>query len=364
MAEVKITPQWVEGLRKWIKKTFHPKANYETPEETREHIRHLLKVDLEKLYEYLLYSQGLKVRDDADPKLKSIIDKIRHKIAEELKAAHDALDEGLSYLNWNIEAMTPGSWESEHRPDIRQFYESKPPGHYQKMMVLHTQEILQKVDAILSGRLLRYVSKWLTQYAGGMPFESEPLYLEYNVGKVKVVFDTGRDEEGHSRSPFTFKDYVPELMKAKALLERKGLGDLWYGPMFVSCLKCGGKNPLGEKFGIGASYLIGRDHINIYDDPHENLAGLIIHELGHRYYYKHMNQGDRARFDSYFKEVPATSEYGATISSEDFPEVFKAFVLGRDLTRDQIDRFKAFLTGRERSRFASPRDVADRYFLG
>jgi hypothetical protein len=65
-----------------------------------------------------------------------------------------------------------------------------------------------------------------------------------------------------------------------------------------------------------------------------------------------MSMADRAEFDSYFKGVPSVSEYGGTISSEDFAEVFAWYVLNRHLTRDQLERFKKFL-GRKSQRGAS-----------
>ena len=48
-------------------------------------------------------------------------------------------------------------------------------------------------------------------------------------------------------------------VSAKALLEKRGFGDVWYGPMFVSCARCGGSNRLGANWGVGAHYTIGKD---------------------------------------------------------------------------------------------------------
>ena len=79
---------------------------------------------------------------------------------------------------------------------------------------------------------------------------------------------------------------------------------------------------------------------------------LLTHELGHRYWYKFLNESQRARFESWIlvkgeensgKTVAPVSGYGSNNISEAWAEVFSYYVTGKDMNRDQIDSFKAIL---------------------
>jgi hypothetical protein len=356
-ADTTIDPSWVKGLRVWVKKTFAPKT-YHSAEEVLEHIQSLRDVELPRLREYLMFRKGMLPFDKEDPKMRSIIDRLRDKVAEELDSADSALYDVIGSVKWDIATSTPGSYEAEHRSDVAEFWASKPEGAVLASVRERAEEGIAKADAAISGRLLRFVSAWLTKWSDGVPFETYEIPTEYSIGRMKVVFDGG-GRAGQRRNPRTMKDYIPYIKDAQSLLERRGLGFLWQGTMYVGCKECGGENPYGKNFGVGGHYEIGKDRVVIFQDPEPGITELILHELGHKYFYRKMSQGDRARFDSYFGEVAAVSDYGSKASAEDFAEVFKHFVSGRDMTRDQIDRFKAFLAGEERGRFASEKKGYD-----
>ncbi len=370
----KIDPAWVKGIRAWVKKTFAPKPRYASLADLIAHFKTLRDKDLNRFWEYLFYTKGLLPRGgDYD----SIIERIRVKLAEELKAAREVLDDELSRVEHTRDAMTPGTstyrMDQMRGPDwsVLGFYQQVNPddpfGAALKGYEESIREKLTKVEDILSGKLLRAITAFLGKYSGGIPFEADEILLEYDIGKVKLIYDGEPDRHLINRpdpgDPRGLSDYIPYFKKAKALLDQKGFGDLWYGPIFIGCPKCGGENPLGKHFGVGAHYMIGPDHVVVYLEPKPFMVELLIHELGHRYYFKFMDAGDRARFDSFYKEVAAVSEYGGTTTEEDFAEVFAHFVLGRDMTRDQIERFKAFLAKKDRGRFASPVRVASRYLM-
>jgi hypothetical protein len=147
------------------------------------------------------------------------------------------------------------------------------------------------------------------------------------------------------RAPAYRRDYIEQMKKAEALLRQRGLGFLWYGRFSVHCKECGGQNPHGPEFTVGASYYRQGDYVAVYDDAHQHLYRLIAHELGHRYYYKFMSSQDRADFDRFFGKVKSVSKYGGMATEEDFAEVFKDYIDGRDLERAQIERFKQFIRG-------------------
>jgi superoxide dismutase/predicted kinase len=353
-ATTKIDPNWVKGLRLWIKKTFVPKANYASLEDIVDHLK-TLRRELNKLWEYLFYTKGLLPREK-DDRLEGPINDLKDKVRDELKAADRILDDDLSKIGGVLRAMTPGTHEykmDQNQGDwsILAFYQRinpKDPFEAARIGYLdQVRETLAKVEDVLSGKLLRAVTAFLTKYSGGLPFEPDEILLEYDIGKVKLVYDGKPDpyliDPPKARHPRGLDEFIPYFKTAKALLDRKGFGKLWYGPIFVGCPSCGGENPWGKELGVAAHYLPWRDHIVVYYDPKPFMVELLIHELGHRYYYRFMSQGDRQRFDSFFGEVMAVSKYGSKATEEDFAEVFAHFVLGRDMTRDQIERFKAFL---------------------
>lgn len=364
----KIDPAWVKGIRAWVKKTFAPKAQYKSTQDILAHLRRLRDVDLNRLWEHLFYTKGLLPRD-ADTK--SILDKLKDKLAVELKAANALLDEAMDPVSFSVEAMTPGTLGYRSRPDIREFYERINPTDPETAMRVgfedRVKEYIPKVEAILSGKLLRAVSAFLEKYADDTPFEQDEILLKYDIGNVKLVYDGVPDprviNRPEARTPRGLDQYIPYFQTAKALLDRRGFGKLWYGPIFVACPSCGGENPHGKQYGVGAHYVPGKDQVVVFLDPKPFMVELLIHELGHRYYYEFMNQGDRARFDSYFGDVKAVSSYGGSSPEEDFAEVFAHFVLGQDMSRDQIYRFKAFLAKADRVRLASPVLVASQAFL-
>ncbi len=371
----KIDPALVKGLRAWVKKTFAPKPRYASLDDLIAHLKTLRDKDLNRFWEYLFYTKGLLPRGgDYD----SIIERLRVKLAEELKAAREVLDDELSRVEHTRDAMTPGTHtytlDQMRGPDwsVLGFYQRiNPDDPFAAALRGYEESIrekLTKVEDILSGKLLRAITAFLGKYSGGIPFEAEEILLEYDIGKVKLIYDGEPDRHLINRpdpaDPRGLSDYIPYFKKAKALLEQKGFGNLWYGPVFVGCPKCGGENPLGKHFGVGAHYFSDPDHVVVYLEPKPFMVELLIHELGHRYYFKFMDAGDRARFDSFYKEVAAVSEYGSKATEEDFAEVFAHFVLGRDMTRDQIERFKAFLAKKDRGRFASAMRVASRYLAG
>ena len=364
----KIDPALVKGLRAWVKKTFAPKARYASLADLIAHFKTLRDKDLNRFWEYLFFTKGLLPRGAGYED--SIIEKLKVKVRDELKAARELLDDDLSKFQHTLDAMTPGTrtydMDARQGPEwsVLGFYErinpADPFGAALKGYEDVAKETLAKVEDILSGKLLRAITAFLGKYADDQPFEQDEILLEYNIGKVKLVYDGEPDRNLITRpdpaDPRGLSDYIPYFKKAKALLDQKGFGDLWYGPIFVGCPKCGGENPLGKHFGVGAHYMIGPDHVVVYLLPKPFMVELLIHELGHRYYFKFMDRADRLRFDSFFKEVAAVSQYGGTATEEDFAEVFAHFVLGRDMTRDQIERFKAFLAKKDRGRFAAERE--------
>lgn len=357
----------VDNLRVWVKKTYAPKK-YRDLSEIVDHFSYLLR-NLDIFWEDLIYGKGLAQRRSPSG---SVIDEFKDKVHKELKDARKYLQHQEWLFTQIRDTFLEGSYNHETSGAALMRHwnlvdPKDPMGAALRAYQKEADEAVLKIQAMLSGKLLRAFTAFLNKYAGGVAFESPQILLEYNLGNVKVYYD-GRDsprfdprEVTRTADPKDLVRYLAPFQKAQRLLESKGFKKLWYGTIFVSCPKCGGENPYGKSLGVGAHYDPGQDSVIVYMEPNQNLTYLLIHELGHRYYFRFMSRGDRLRFDSYFGEVPATSSYGATDPKEDFAEVFAAYVTGEDLSRDQIERFRSFLNHEDRSRMSSQRRLALRY---
>jgi len=309
--------------------------------------------------------------------------KIRVKAMEHLRQAAKELEAAQREIKWWDEVFTPGTrnWKmgAGHRYSVVRTEAAKEgidvlsseqadqvlldnPQIGERILSKQTRAWLMegvgKADSEFNRKFLSHLTRVINKWKSDIEFGTAE--REFNVGNVKVVmldlqgpFPQEREDK---RNPFlAVPAYLKQLQKAEALLRQKGLGFLWYGPMFVKQRSAGGKNRLGEKFGLGAHYEPGRDIVVIYNDPTAGLYRLIAHELGHRYYYKFMNSTQRAEFNAMFGDVPAVSEYGGTIAEEDFAEVFSYYIDNRNLTRDQLERLKRFLTSKGKRASAHPR---------
>lgn len=362
---IETNPAWVDGVRKWVKLLLRPRT-YKTIADARVHVTYLQK-ELENLYGYLFYKVALFPRGPkGDVQWEgSATEELRHKVKDELDAAKTYLDDVTSRVEWYINSVTPGTWDYERSPSILEDLKARGGDNWDPLLVKALQvmvdDYLPKLDSILSGKMLRAFNNW-TKAQGGESHARTEIALEATIGKVKMVFSgnvgaNGAVDAPNHTTPDGMTDYVKYLERTQTLLSQKGLGFLWYGTIFVSCEKCGGTNGNGAKYGVGAHYVPSRDVIYVYANPNSSIPYLLAHELGHRYYFKFMTEADRARFDSYFKDVPAVSSYGGVNSHEDFAEVFAYFVTGRDMSRDQIERFKAFLAKKDRTRLARTKNA-------
>lgn len=301
----------------------------------------------------------------------------RVKVSKELDAAEDALRDARDRVEFWSKVLTPGSSENRMDGGSRYAEAHKSVSNFQLYVngVEETaDQAIKAADQAISGRLLRHLAKLATKAGGKLEMPAgEP--DKVSLGKVAVLFAdansagarfknrtwlaTGVDMDGMSvaqtepRPPTGRGRYLDSLKQAEALLKQRGLGYLWYGNIFVMCRDCGGPNSYGSQYTTGAHYHRKGDYITIYDDPHPRLAKLVAHEMGHRYYYKFMTASDRGRFDSFFKQITPVSAYGGEATEEDFAEVFAWYIDGRDLKRDQLERFKAFLGRKLRSESAS-----------
>lgn len=119
-------------------------------------------------------------------------------------------------------------------------------------------------------------------------------YQQFDLHGMKVVVDDSTVTDDDIRA------YVKHLDKAYYLLKSKGLQKVWYGTVFIRCRGCGGVN-YNTGGGVGGNYPIGPDVVNVFERPSDFIVELMLHELGHRYWFKLMNESQRARFNSLVK---------------------------------------------------------------
>lgn len=228
-------------------------------------------------------------------------------------------------------------------------------------------------------------------------------FKEFDFGGMKVVVVDPKTNGTRIR------EYVKYLEMAYKDTKRKGFGALWYGTLFLmsddyeklseadqaAYAKAGYKNMQSQ----AGTYHSGDDVVRITAPARPGLVRILIHELGHRYWYKFMSAGQRARFESViegdwsmvhalllnhhalsheeaevfsglyqklergadlsvaekdlitkrFKElglkagVPLISDYSRSRPTEAFAEVFERYVAESNMTRDQLESFRSVL---------------------
>lgn len=431
-----VDKDWVTGIKKaWLAvagESLRAKDDVEC-------LRHLDEVArwVDLLAEDLLFNKGF-LATPHSLHLDSLPAQIKQKIHGELMSVKRELELSKNIIEGVRDSINPKSVSYKFDGGrIWKMYQDKDPRSPQRAFHADvrewTGEGIRRASEIMTRKVFRALNENINKY-GPIDFGSIGP-LEYDVQGVKVIYEDFPYPEKGALAQFPRKDapresyrhpdpesYVRYLREVYAKLRQADLQYLWYGILRIRCKQCGGDNPYGAHFGVGGHYFSNRDEIRVYMDSGPGIVPLLIHEIGHRYYYRFMSASDRARFDSYFagasakavwktllrysqdmsdkhsallgvfrkdpqmlsdmsmlvrtyfdqmlpadqatvagwlRGVPSTSEYGSVSSAEDFAEVFSDYVMGVDLSRDQVERFKAFLGRRRRTaaKLAARREV-------
>ncbi len=121
---------------------------------------------------------------------------------------------------------------------------------------------------------------------------------EFDLYGIKVLV------QDSSLGPGDIEKYVKYLKEAYYALKAKGLASTWYGNVFIECESCGGVNP-NTGGGVGGHLKVRKDTVSIFDRPSPDIVDLMTHELGHRYWFRQMKEGQRERFRDLVKVRPA-----------------------------------------------------------
>ena len=365
--EHEIDKDWVEGIRKGWKELAGAAAGY--PDRVTKDgspleqativtavngaLRYLMRVDayLDRLRADLLINKGLWSLSKTPVTGKTTETEVATKVIAELDDAKAKIDDAMTYARSFAE-----------NPNHYGMFKSQADFDFSLRGIGNrVVETMEAVDKIISGKLLRFLNTLLKQLGSG---EGEPVLGgepvvpdTVDIGKVRVTFldtplkgkyhDKEKLKAGDVRDPHGREKFLKSLYKAQAFLKKRDLDFLWYGTILV--LPKGKVNLAAYKASkdyanitaIAATYSRSSDTVRVYADDLD--SSTVIHELGHRYYYKFLTQAGRDHFDQWFGAVKPTSKYGGTNAAEDFAEVFAAYVKGKDMDRDQRERFKSVL---------------------
>jgi len=349
LEQKQIGRDFVKEVRAATKSIFAAK-----PKSAKEGIEALVKAEhfVQDLAKDLAYGKGFfQFMPKGKTRLQGMT-ALRDKVMSTLREVSDQLFDTRTLLELNTKLAEVGSAEFKKnkgafRKRLEQVAGGKDPdAFFESFAAGHARDALETAYKALSTKMFAALTKAISE---GQALQVDEIPREVSLGNAKLIFDDRPDSTKYAvqgvweRDPRAWKGYVREAERAKALLAAKGLSFLWYGPMIVQPYTAGTvKKPGGKSFQAAAAYGLRNDQVRIYQQS-PGLGETIAHELGHRLWFKFMSAGDRARFASWFGEVPANSAYGSTHPEEDFAEVFRAYVDGNSLTREQVERFKAFV---------------------
>jgi hypothetical protein len=387
-----INDSWLKGIKKGWKALVTQTKGYKgrvtgAPDMDQGHIQEAAYHSTEALTNVLRYVRRL--REDllinkgfwALPASKKgdplDIQEMKAKVSKELDDAEEAVQTSLSGIEHTRSETRetnklgyPGNAYADAHKSQERF------DWYLRSFGVLVDEAMDAADAAISGRLFRHISKLVAK--------SQPAALDFgeipppvvHVGDSVIVFHdipqigtgtvpsparigtqsdpydsetvelTGLGKRGYM-NPRKRQGFIDGVKEAQSRLQAKGLGSLNRIEFHVYPKSKAPQNSHGAQWGVGGEYFRKGDFIVIYDSiAPAHVSILAVHEIGHRYWFKHMTTQDRENFSKWFGDVPAVSEYGGTDSAEDFAEVFAHYVFDKKLTKGQRDRFKQFMRGK------------------
>lgn len=305
------------------------------------------------------------------------------RVVDELDLAREELRDGVRYIehfrndmNPKGNPMAPGGVAQSAASTFKSAdeFDFSVKGFSYK-----AAEVIEKVDKIISGTLLKNLSVLIKKSGdkigrysqAGEEFAPDVVH----VGKFTIIFND-RPSQEPSKSVFypgmaverggrrdvkhipadvkpgtlaSRKKLIQAAKEAIAALGRRKIGWLAYGR--ITSMPEGTYSKVFSVNKTAAmSYTRLGDEIHTYTDDPDPKS--LVHELGHRYWFKFMSGADRHDFGKWFGKVEPVTSYGGTSPVEEFAETFAAWVFGGRfwkvrLSREQMQRFSQFI-GRKR----------------
>jgi DNA topoisomerase IB len=175
-------------------------------------------------------------------------------------------------------------------------------------------------------------------------FEDEA-YRFFSIGRMKVVVVS------HEILAQEIKAFVRRLIAAYGLLKKHGFDKVWYGTLFILASdfleltdqeQKAYKNMGYDIKSVGGTYNYQSNEITLSAPSYnKGTTIMLLHELGHRYWYKVLDRTSRLRFEDWLESgLAPVSDYGKTNASEAFAEVFSYYCSGMNVSKDQAESFK------------------------
>lgn len=181
-------------------------------------------------------------------------------------------------------------------------------------------------------------------------------FREFDLYGMKVVVDDT------TLLPDDIKKYVRHLDAAFNKLKAKGFAKAWYGTVFIQCSECGGVNS-NNGGGVGGHYVIGEDTVSIFSRPSSFIVELVVHELGHRYWFKQMRTSQRAKFESlvktHTKPRPPKPTDVKLFRDQDLKNSKKRVLQAQDLVEEHLNLVVDGLLGATTLASVFGRDIID-----
>ncbi len=368
---MKLTKEWLMGVRRgWLQFMKPPISSYD--DVIKAHDR--LDQFVENLQEQIQYIRRGGVKRLLDDRYEAKLESAFEKVFKAIEESRDKARYWKSYIDGTAISLRWGEDRTEDALRMLDLYKKdfteasnttiETRGHKWKAVSL-----ISLLDEVL--KLLRSDAAAIQKHDKAnpdSPFVSPPEILkEFHIGNMKFILVLGPEDK-----PSYASGYAGLLKKVYAIIQAKRLKHLWYGICFLtpSCETLDEKTLQDyERRGYDRKYLKCRAGWYRYNDdviaftsyptPNVFIYGL-LHELGHRQWFKFMSSYQRARYANWInsKAVDAVSDYGKSNPEEAFAEAFARYTTGRDMTRDQIESFREVTFGRQ-----AALKVARRYIL-
>lgn len=380
---------WITAVRKewnaWVKKANVISKGHGTPgkEAAIEYLNDGIHL-LEKFQRYSIHNQGLWPHGMQDKgkikKASNFIDRLE-KAFQDFREAKDLLYQTRGAVEhwwdilYNFGRHTPGGgtseWNKSYQFKSAAEHRYGPNGNLDALdalIALFPVVEIPPVDKVVQSilRTLKLADEEMTDLN-----TKEPTETEFTLGKFKVIVEplafgryTARKfmKPEENVSPLRLKVYRKGIEMGQAALQRAGFGKALYGLIRIrSDVRASTHmKKSGDTFQSAASYHVSNDVIDMhsYNKP-EVLAGYLIHEIAHRWYYKFLSAAERARFDHWFETIKPTTSYGGENPAEDFAEVFRYYVTKQKLTPDQRWRFKSIAVDRKNVSWKEEKEMQD-----
>lgn len=349
-----ITKEYMKALSDSFKKLVKPSEKAGTQRDVSVFTAKALKY-VNQLSDDLLFSRGLYYGQDVGkpPRIKS-------KIAQrdyQLKKLKKDLTNRLRTLKYQIDNHhhlitayhirfadkgRAGFLSDEHQKLYDKYVENSPNKDHASWQRQAAHQDSEELKAIVSDGLKEinsFVNKIVKLNQELSDREKKRMHIpalrKFSIGNLTVAFE----DESAVRNPVRAENTIAQsLIEAKRKLEQKGLGHLWRGDFIVKPFE---EPRTDSEWARAADYHWKKDKIRMFSE--RGLTYTMLHEIGHRYYFKNMSIPEQRRFDHWFGKIKAVSEYGSLDPHEDFAEVFAHYMTDKDIPRPALERFKKFL---------------------